>query len=278
MTLEVSNAFGVGAPVTKQIIIVHDKPVADFIGEPTSSAFYPATVQFTDLSTGVVTAWNWEFATEGKIIATSTDKNPTITFTQPGVYDVSLTITNNGGTSMVTKPAYITVGTGSYIHLAPGYNHVSVPKAVTPDYDTVAELFAGVDTAGVPFAIYGADNGMTNWTNVSDDYKVRPLEAIRVYSTETMEIRPTYIVSGIYSSDLGIGWNGIGIMAMQPTAANVALASLGDSWVKVLAFNSETQRWEYPIIRGVDDNKPMDPTVGYLIQMNASGTLTGGEV
>lgn len=278
VTLTVSNAMGIGVPVKKQIIIVHDKPVADFIGEPTTSSFYPATVTFTDLSTGVVTAWNWEFSTEGKLVATSTDKNPVITFNNPGIYDVNLTITNNGGKSLASKPGYITIGTGSLINLAPGYNHVSVPRAVTSDFDTVAKLFAGVDTAGVPFAIYGADNGLNNWTNVSNDYKVRPLEAIRVYSTSSKSIRPTYVEGGTYTRNLSAGWEGIGIMEMQPTAANVALASLGETWDKVLAFNPNTQRWEYPIIRGVDDDKTMDPTVGYLIQMNSDGILIGGGV
>jgi PKD repeat protein len=277
VTLTVSNAMGIGIPVKKSITIVHDKPAADFVGSPTESSFYPATVSFTDLSTGVVTAWNWEFSTEGKQVATSADKNPVITFNNPGIYDVTLTITNNGGKSTASKPGYITVGTGSLINLAPGYNHVAIPRMVTADYDTVAKLFAGVDTAGVPFAIYGADDGMTNWTNVSNDYKVRPLEAIRVYSTGTVSIRPTYIEEGAYSKSLSPGWEGIGIMAMQPTPANVALASLGESWDKVLAFNPKTQRWEYPIIRGVDDDKTMDPTVGYLIQMNAAGILIGGD-
>lgn len=276
--LTVSNAFGIGAPVKKQITIVHDKPTADFVGNPTASSFYPATVTFTDLSTGVVTAWDWEFSTEGKVIATSTDKNPVITFNNPGIYDVNLTITNNGGKSVASKPGYITIGTGSLIEIKPGYNHVSVPRTVTSGFDTVGKLFSTVDRAGVPFAVYGADNGMTNWTNVSDDYKVRPLEAIRVYSTGTVEIRPSYIEGDIYTRNLSQGWEGIGIMAMQPTAANKALASLGEKWDKVLAFNPSTQRWEYPIIRGVDDDKTMDPTVGYLIQMNSAGTLIGGEV
>lgn len=275
VSLEISTPFGIGTPVTKQVTVVHDKPAADFVGTPTESSYYPASVSFTDLSTGVVTAWNWQFITEGNVIATSTEKDPKITFNNPGVYTVALTITNNGGTSTVTKKDYITIGTGSYINLKPGYNHVSVPREVTSNYNTLSKLFAGVDNASVPYAIYGADNGMTNWTNVSGDYAVTPQIAYRVYSTANVTIQPAYIANKTYSRNLSEGWEGIGIMAMQPTPANVALSSLGEKWDKVLAFNPATQRWEYPIIRGVDDDKTMDPTVGYLIQMNSDAMLIG---
>lgn len=280
VTLMVSNAFGIGAPIKKPVTIVHDKPVADFKGDPTESAFYPAAVTFTDLSTGFVSAWMWEFSREGKMVATSMDKNPVITFNEPGIYDVNLTISNDGGKQTASKPGYITIGTGSIITLAQGWNHVSVPKKVTPDFDTLGELFNGVQTDGMPYAVYGPDNGMTNWTNVTPDYPVKPLEAFRVYSALPgfIQIRPSYVDGVMFSQSLKEGWNGIGIMAMQPTPANVALMSLGDSWDKVLAYNPVTQWWEYPIIRGVDDDKPMNPTVGYLIQMNKDSVLTGGEV
>lgn len=279
VTLSVSNAFGVGAPVSKSVTVVNDKPVADFTAEPMESSFYPATVTFTDLSTGKISSWYWEFVREGKVIATSADKNPVITFNEPGLYDVTLTVSNDGGKDTKTVEDLITIGKGNILWISQGYNHVSIPKMVTADLDTVGKLFAGIDTAGVPFAIYGDDNGMTNWTNVSDDYKIRPLEMVRVYSTGADVIYPTYVDGGVYSKTLSTGWagNGIGIMAMQPTAANVALASLGESWNKVLAYNAQSQRWEPLITRGVNDDQYLYPTVGYVIEMNSNGVLTGGD-
>jgi PKD repeat protein len=274
VTLEVSNAFGVGTPVTKQIIIVHEKPVADFIGEPTSSEFYPASVQFTDLSTGIVTAWKWEFAKDGEVVATSTDKNPKITFSQPGVYDVTLTITNNGGLNTLTKPDYITIGRGDLYQLLPGWNHVAVHKALAKGSNTAGVLFAGVDTGGNEFGIY--DNALGNWTNVSAEYNVKPLEAIRVFSVTDKTIRPKFVDGGTFSRNLSVGWEGIGIVADQPVAANLILGSLGDSWDKVVAFNPVTQRWDYPYIRNVSDSNYLYPGVGYLIQMNKDGILTNG--
>lgn len=53
-------------------------------------------VSFKDLSQGTISSWEWTF--EGGTPQTSTDQNPTITYTSgAGSYDVSLTITDTDG-------------------------------------------------------------------------------------------------------------------------------------------------------------------------------------
>lgn len=66
-----------------------------------------STITFTDLSTGNPTAWSWTF--EGGTPTTSSAQNPSITFNTAGVYEVSLTASNVGGSHTETKPNYITV-------------------------------------------------------------------------------------------------------------------------------------------------------------------------
>jgi len=275
--LNVGDNRGVGVPKIVDYLVMNDAPVAAFSADPLSSEFYPVQVEFTDESTGVVDEWNWQILREGKVVATSVEQNPTITFTVPGIYTVTLTVKNNGGSNSVTKDNYITIGTGSQFTIEQGWNHVSVPMAVTDDYNTVSKLFKGIQTGGVPYAVF--NNAANEWVNVTDDYPVKPLEALRVWKEDpgSIVITPDYTKGGIFTRDLKLGWNGIGIMFMQPTPANVALASLGEAWNKTLMFNPLTQRWEYPIIRGVDDDKFMYPTVGYLIEMNTDGILIGGE-
>jgi hypothetical protein len=68
-----------------------------------------ATVNFTDLSTANITAWNWSFP--GGTPATSIAQNPTVTYSTPGVYAVTLQVTNAQGTESVTTSDYITVTT-----------------------------------------------------------------------------------------------------------------------------------------------------------------------
>lgn len=66
------------------------------------------TVQFVDQSPVgdfEISAWAWDFGDGGM----STERNPEHTYTEPGVYDVSLTITTDLGDSMTTETGYITV-------------------------------------------------------------------------------------------------------------------------------------------------------------------------
>jgi len=79
-------------------------PLADFCGEPRIGA-YPLTVNFTDASTGNITAWNWNFG-DGTY---STRRNPSHTYTDLGNYTVSLTVTGPEGTHTRTKLRYILV-------------------------------------------------------------------------------------------------------------------------------------------------------------------------
>jgi len=64
-------------------------------------------VTFTILSTGGIWSVSWIF--EGGIPPTSTAQNPTVYYGTPGTYDVTLIVTNQGGTYTLTKTNYITV-------------------------------------------------------------------------------------------------------------------------------------------------------------------------
>ncbi len=64
-------------------------------------------VQFTDGSTGGGTEWLWTF--EGGTPETSTEQNPTVTYSTAGVFDVTLTVTGELGSNSMTKSNYITI-------------------------------------------------------------------------------------------------------------------------------------------------------------------------
>jgi PKD repeat protein len=64
-------------------------------------------VHFSDLSTGTVTARQWDF---GDGTSPDTAKNPSHTYTQPGSYTVALKITGPGGADSTDKgQAYVFV-------------------------------------------------------------------------------------------------------------------------------------------------------------------------
>lgn len=83
-------------------------PVAAFAASPLSGT-RPLTVTFTDQSTGNPTSWQWTFG-DGN---SSSQRNPTHTYTAAGSYNVTLRVTGPGGTDTESKNAYIVVGSGN---------------------------------------------------------------------------------------------------------------------------------------------------------------------
>ncbi len=79
-------------------------PIAQFSGKPLNGVA-PLTVQFTNASTGEITAYSWSFGDGG----TSISPNPLHTYAQAGKYTVSLTVTGPGGSDIETKVDYIEV-------------------------------------------------------------------------------------------------------------------------------------------------------------------------
>ncbi len=79
-------------------------PTADFTADPISGPI-PIGVNFTDQSTGDITSWQWDFG-DGSM---STEQDPSHTYTESGIYTVSLTVTGPGGSDTRTKTDYINV-------------------------------------------------------------------------------------------------------------------------------------------------------------------------
>jgi PKD repeat protein len=79
-------------------------PVASFTQTP-SSGLAPLAVTFMDQSTNSPTSWSWDFG-DG---STSTEQSPSHTYSAFGVYTVSLTATNAGGSNTSTVEGAVTV-------------------------------------------------------------------------------------------------------------------------------------------------------------------------
>lgn len=111
-----------------------------FTGTPTSGNA-PLTVSFTNQTTGnpVPTSWQWSFGDT----TTSTTRNPSHTYTNPGNYTVSLVAGNGSTTNTLTKTNYITA-------FAPPVN---------------ANFTSNVTTGRVPLRVSFRDltSGSTSW-------------------------------------------------------------------------------------------------------------------
>ena len=105
VVLQVTSAGGTDTETkTSYITVDEPPPTADFVADVTSGAA-SLTVNFSDLSTGNITVWAWDFG-DGNL---SSDENPTHVYNTPGTYNVVLTVTSAGGSDSETKNGYITV-------------------------------------------------------------------------------------------------------------------------------------------------------------------------
>ncbi len=143
VSLTVTGPGGSDTDTKTDYITVSTGPTAAFSGSPTSGTA-PLTVSFTDESTGNPTSWSWDFG-DG---STSTQQNPTHEYASAGTYTVSLTATNDCGSSTETKVDYITV--------------------TEPTCDTPVADFTGSPTSGTaPLTVNFTDqstNSPTSWS------------------------------------------------------------------------------------------------------------------
>ena len=79
---------------------------ADFTAEPTFGEG-STKVQFSDLSTGEITSWAWDFNGDGVI--DSTEQNPAYLYSRNGRYSVALTIVGPSCEDTLTKRNYIEI-------------------------------------------------------------------------------------------------------------------------------------------------------------------------
>ncbi len=107
VTLTVTDAQSNFDSITQQVVVL-EPPTAAFSTSPVP-AIVNEPVQFTELSTvpvGTIVSWDWDFD-DG---ATSNLQNPAHTFTDDGIFDVTLTATDNNGLSRsTTQPVLVAV-------------------------------------------------------------------------------------------------------------------------------------------------------------------------
>ncbi|HWQ67791.1 MAG TPA: PKD domain-containing protein [Methanospirillum sp.] len=280
-----SEIAGASTKVKEGYITVISEPVidADFTGTPTSGQV-PLTVQFTDRSTGGPTMWSWDFG-DGVIPMETCSgggcnniANPVHTYTEPGLYTVSLTASNqNGATDTETKANYISVSdipSGDAIPISSGWNFVSVPRTLAPSCDT-ASIFSHIDGGGHSMFVY--DTTMHVWDTLNSASPIKPLDAFWIYSTKTDVVPLVFDTNPgpTPRKELKKGWNSVGFTGQKPLEARVTFDSVKTNWVNCAGFNAAAQKYNAMIIKGSNDDTKLNPYLGYWLYMSAGGTLIG---
>lgn len=129
-------------------------PIANFSSN-TTLVCAGDVVQFYDQSTGSPTSWNWTFQSGAP--GSSTMQNPTVTYSSPGTFDVTLQVSNGAGSNTKTKIGHITV----FDVLSPNFSSsVSGPTA----------NFTDLSTGATQWSWDFGDGGTSNSQNTSHTY------------------------------------------------------------------------------------------------------------
>ncbi len=105
VTLSVTSATGSDLRTRAGLITVLPPPPEPGFEATPSVGTAPLPVQFEDKTTGLVSAWSWDFG-DG---TSSREPEPLHVFSAPGFYEVSLTVTGPGGSNTLTRAEAVEV-------------------------------------------------------------------------------------------------------------------------------------------------------------------------
>jgi PKD repeat protein len=135
VTLTVSNSAGPNSKTRVAYINVAAPPLApgaDFTASPLSGTA-PLNVQFNDQSTGSPSAWAWSFG-DG---VTSSQRNPSHTYTAAGSFSITLTVSNAAGQTTRTRASYVTVTPTAAVDYFCSSMVIEAGKLIDGDHESV---------------------------------------------------------------------------------------------------------------------------------------------
>ena len=176
-------------------------PVADFVADFTNG-LAPLTVNFTNRSTDA-TSFTWDFG-DGH---SSTDAEPSNTYSNAGTYSVSLTAVGDGGTNMLTLVDLIIV------------TNLPPPLLVINPASLNFGLILTGATASLSFAITNAGGSILNAVATKDGGPFDLLDAafnsipsfafdLPAPGVTNLTIRFTPTVAGVFSNIVVLASNG----------------------------------------------------------------------
>ncbi len=147
------------------------------------------SVEFLDMSTGDVSTWNWTF--EGGSPASSTERNPVVTYDKAGSYAVTLTVGDGATTATATREAYVNVS-----------GEAPVANIALPDGAYLSPWVMMFVPTGVPLTFKDASTGNPSqwaWTI----YGATPSTSNEQNPTVTYNKKGEYGIKLEVSNDLG---------------------------------------------------------------------------
>ena len=213
--------------IHEDYISVDASPVISRFGANPVSGNAPLTVSFSDSSTGDITEWQWSFGDGGS----GADTNPVHTYTDPGIYDVGLTVRGPYDENSSVRSGLITV------------------QASAPDAEFEADPLTGLPVLSVHFTDRSSGQ-ITGWFWEFGDGSTSELQhPVHGYdSSGVYSVRLT--VQGPGGSDTVIHENYVQVGFLPPHASFGAGPLEGEAPLTVSFHDSSTGNitgwfWEF---------------------------------
>lgn len=236
-----------GTNTSTQQVIISSLPVAAFTANPTSGCG-PLTVQYQDQSSSSTTSWSWSFP--GGTPSTSTAQNPSVVYSTPGSYNVSLTVGNALGQNTATQSNFIVL-------------NAAATAGFTSATNLLTATFANTSSNATSYAWNFGDSGTSTDANPTHTYATD--------GTYTVVLTATNGCGSVTASQT------VTVVSM-PTAgftANVTAgcAPLSVEFTNQSSSNATSYAWSFP--GGMPSSSTaQNPTVVYNIAGTYSVTLT----
>jgi len=218
-TVKLTVTNGAGSDVeTKDVTVTAAPgvPVAAF----SATADY-LTVKFTDTSTGVPTAWLWDFG-DG---SSSTETSPSHTYVAAGTYPVKLTVTNDAGSDDEIQDVTVS----------------SSPAPVTAAF--TADTTSGRSPLVVRFTDQSTGNPIEWYWDFGDGKTSRDQNPVHTYTgrkTQSYTVTLTVLGAGGKDSEIKTKYITVNPAAGQPGAEFTADVTSGTSPLKVTFTDQST--------------------------------------
>ncbi len=252
--LTVGNGIETNTEIKPSYINVDNPVSSDFEATPLSG-FEPLDVQFTDISSGNITNWEWDFEDDG--IIDSYEQNPVYTYPAPGDFTVTLTVSD---------------GTYQDTEIKDDYIEVSGPLA-----DFVADITSGYVSLEVQFTDQSIGN-ITSWEwDFDNDGTIDSNEQNPSYTySETGEFTVSLTVSNVNYSNIETKIEYIEVL--NPIAFFEADQTFGyiplDIQFNDLSLgNIDTWEWDFDS-DGIIDSNEQNPIYTYTNADTFSVALT----
>jgi len=204
-------------------INVYAPPVACFSTNPTTGKA-PVIIQFTDESTGIPTAWFWDFGDGDSTNATV--QNPVHRYSLPETYTINLTVTNPAGSNTSSKVKYITV-------ISPLVPVANFTSDVTSGKSPLTVQFTDQSTSAPASWLWDFGDGTT-----SDEQN--PTHSYSTTGTDTVTYTVNLTATNSAGSNTTSKTNYITLYSNPPTVSFIATPRISTTAPLTVQFHDTT--------------------------------------